>query len=72
MPSRVRIRIRSGLTRRPSLLNLGGSVHGPADPVRRLLFNVLRVVAPEDARALLTARRSVMVRRGGGQHGGLP
>nr|WP_311425422.1 recombinase family protein [Jatrophihabitans sp. DSM 44399] len=33
------------LTRRGGKLNLGGSVHDPGDPVGRLLFNVLAMVA---------------------------
>ena len=33
------------LTRREVKLNLGGSVHDPTDPVGRLLFNVLAMVA---------------------------
>ena len=33
------------LTSREVKLNLGGSVHDPADPVGRLLFNVLAMVA---------------------------
>ncbi len=33
------------LTRRRVKLSLGGSVHDPTDPVRRLLFNVLATVA---------------------------
>ena len=33
------------LTQRLVRLNLGGSVHDPTDPVGRLLFNVLAMVA---------------------------
>jgi DNA invertase Pin-like site-specific DNA recombinase len=33
------------LTRREVKLSLGGSVHDPTDPVGRLLFNVLAMVA---------------------------
>ena len=33
------------LTSRQVKLNLGGSVHDPTDPVGRLLFNVLAMVA---------------------------
>ena len=33
------------LTQREVKLNLGGSVHDPTDPVGRLLFNVLAMVA---------------------------
>jgi DNA invertase Pin-like site-specific DNA recombinase len=38
------------LTRRQVNLNLGGSVHDPTDPVGRLLFNVLAMVAEFEAR----------------------
>ncbi len=41
------------LTKRGVKLNLGGSVHDPTDPVGRLLFNVLAMVAefqPFDSR----------------------
>jgi DNA invertase Pin-like site-specific DNA recombinase len=37
------------LTRRGVKLNLGGSVHDPNDPVGRLLFNVLAMVAEFEA-----------------------
>ncbi len=37
------------LTRRGVKLNLGGSVHDPKDPVGRLLFNILAVVAEFEA-----------------------
>jgi DNA invertase Pin-like site-specific DNA recombinase len=33
------------LTRRGVKLNIGGSVHDPTDPVGRLLFNVLAMIA---------------------------
>jgi len=33
------------LTRRSVSLRLGGSIHDPTDPVGRLLFNVLAMVA---------------------------
>lgn len=33
------------LTRRKVKLRLGGAVHDPTDPVGRLLFNVLNMVA---------------------------
>ncbi len=33
----------------PGLVNLGGSVHDPTDPVGRLLFNVLAMVAEFEA-----------------------
>src|SRR3954463_10528664 len=37
------------LTRRQVTLNLGGSLHDPTDPVGRLLFNVLAMVAEFEA-----------------------
>jgi DNA invertase Pin-like site-specific DNA recombinase len=37
------------LTRRQVKLNVGGSVHDPTDPVGRLLFNVLAMVAEFEA-----------------------
>ena len=37
------------LTRRTVKLSLGGSVHDPTDPVGRLLFNVLAMVAEFEA-----------------------
>ena len=37
------------LTRRQVKLNLGGSLHDPTDPVGRLLFNVLAMVAEFEA-----------------------
>ncbi len=37
------------LTARGIRLNLGGSIHDPADPVGRLLFNVLAMVAEFEA-----------------------
>jgi len=37
------------LTARGVRLNLGGSIHDPADPVGRLLFNVLAMVAEFEA-----------------------
>src|SRR3954471_12946688 len=37
------------LTRREVKLNLGGSVHDPSDPIGKLLFNVLAMVAEFEA-----------------------
>ncbi len=37
------------LTRREVKLNLGGSIHDPTDPVGKLLFNVLAMVAEFEA-----------------------
>jgi len=41
--------ILDGLTKRHVKLSLGGSVHDPTDPVGRLLFNVLAMVAEFEA-----------------------
>jgi DNA invertase Pin-like site-specific DNA recombinase len=41
--------ILDGLTRRHVKLSLGGSLHDPNDPVGRLLFNVLAMVAEFEA-----------------------
>jgi len=41
--------IASELTRQNVRLSLGGSIHDPADPVGRLLFNVLAMVAEFEA-----------------------
>jgi DNA invertase Pin-like site-specific DNA recombinase len=41
--------IAEDLTRREVRLNLGGSVYDPTDPVGRLLFNVLAMVAEFEA-----------------------
>jgi DNA invertase Pin-like site-specific DNA recombinase len=45
------------LTRREVRLNLGGSVYDPHDPIGRLLFNVLAMVAEFEA-DLIRARTS--------------
>ena len=37
------------LTRRSVRLSLGGSIHDPTDPIGRLLFNVLAMVAEFEA-----------------------
>src|SRR5215217_6410046 len=37
------------LTRRNVRLSLGGSIHDPTDPVGRLLFNVLAMVAESES-----------------------
>ena len=42
-------KILEDLTRRDVKLSLGGSVHDPTDPVGRLLFNVLAMVAEFEA-----------------------
>jgi DNA invertase Pin-like site-specific DNA recombinase len=48
------------LTRRGVKLNLGGSVHDPNDPVGRLLFNVLAMVAEFEADLARTRTREGM------------
>ena len=44
------------LTARQVKLNLGGSIHDPTDPVGRLLFNVLAMVAEFEADLMKVAR----------------
>jgi DNA invertase Pin-like site-specific DNA recombinase len=48
------------LTRRRVKLNLGGSVHDPDDPVGRLLFNVLAMVAEFEADLIRARTREGM------------
>jgi DNA invertase Pin-like site-specific DNA recombinase len=48
------------LTRREVKLNLGGSVHDPTDPVGRLLFNVLAMVAEFEADLIRARTREGM------------
>ena len=48
------------LTRRNVKLSLGGSVHDPTDPVGRLLFNVLAMVAEFGADLISTRTREGM------------
>ena len=48
------------LTRRGVVLNIGGSVHDPADPVGRLLFNVLAMVAEFEADLIRSRTREGM------------
>ena len=48
------------LTRRGVVLNIGGSLHDPADPVGRLLFNVLAMVAEFEADLIRTRTREGM------------
>ena len=48
------------LTRRHVKLNLGGSVHDPTDPVGRLLFNVLAMVAEFEADLMRARTREGM------------
>ena len=56
------------LTRREVKLNLGGSVHDPTDPVGRLLFNVLAMVAEFEADLTRTrAREGMKVARAKGR-----
>jgi DNA invertase Pin-like site-specific DNA recombinase len=46
------------LTVRQVRLNLGGSVYDPNDPVGRLLFNVLAMVAKQTTAVTLRSRTS--------------
>lgn len=48
------------LTRREVKLSLGGSVHDPTDPVGRLLFNVLAMVAEFEADLIRARTREGM------------
>ena len=48
------------LTRRGVVLNIGGSLHDPADPVGRLLFNVLALVAEFEADLIRARTREGM------------
>jgi DNA invertase Pin-like site-specific DNA recombinase len=48
------------LTRRQVNLNLGGSIHDPTDPVGRLLFNVLAMVAEFEADLIRARTREGM------------
>lgn len=48
------------LTRRGVVLKIGGSVHDPADPVGRLLFNVLAMVAEFEADLIRSRTREGM------------
>ena len=48
------------LTKRGVKLNLGGSVHDPTDPVGRLLFNVLAMIAEFEADLIRARTREGM------------
>ena len=48
------------LTRRNVKLSLGGSIHDPTDPVGRLLFNVLAMVAEFEADLIRARTREGM------------
>jgi DNA invertase Pin-like site-specific DNA recombinase len=52
--------IAEDLTRRKVKLSLGGSVYDPTDPVGRLLFNVLAMVAEFEADLIRTRTREGM------------
>jgi DNA invertase Pin-like site-specific DNA recombinase len=52
--------IADDLTRRSIRLNLGGSVYDPTDPVGRLLFNVLAMVAEFEADLIRARTREGM------------
>ena len=53
-------------------LNFGGSVHDPADPVGRLLFNVLAMVAEADLIRLRTGEGMKVAKAKGRLHGKQP
>ena len=56
------------LTRRNVKLSLGGSVHDPTDPVGRLLFNVLAMVAEFESDLIgLRTREGMQVARAKGR-----
>jgi DNA invertase Pin-like site-specific DNA recombinase len=56
------------LTRRNVKLSLGGSIHDPTDPVGRLLFNVLAMVAEFDADLIrLRTREGMQVAKAKGR-----
>lgn len=56
------------LTTRKVTLNLGGSVHDPTDPVGRLLFNVLAMVAEFEADLIrMRTREGLAVARANGR-----
>jgi DNA invertase Pin-like site-specific DNA recombinase len=56
------------LTARQGKLNLGGSVHHPTDPVGRLLFNVLAMVAEFEADLIrMRTREGMKVARARGR-----
>lgn len=52
--------IAEGLTRREVRLNLGGAVYDPSDPVGRLLFNVLGMVAEFESDPIRARTRESM------------
>jgi hypothetical protein len=56
------------LTRRNVRLSLGGSIHDPTDPIGRLLFNVLPMVAELEADRRTCTRSAARGRRGVGRH----
>ena len=59
------------LTRRRVKLSLGGAVHDPTDPVGRLLFNVLAMVAEFEADLIrLRTREGMRVAKGQGSPAG--
>lgn len=65
--------ILDGLTQRGVKLSLGGSVHDPTDPVGRLLFNVLALVAEFEADLIRARTREGMaVARAKGRLKGKP
>ena len=57
---RGRIRCADELTKKGVALNLGGAVYDPTDPVGRLLFNVLGMVAEFEADLIRARTREGM------------
>jgi DNA invertase Pin-like site-specific DNA recombinase len=55
------------LTKRNVKLSLGGSIHDPTDPVGRLLFNVLAMVAFESDLIRLSTREGMKVAKAKGR-----
>jgi DNA invertase Pin-like site-specific DNA recombinase len=64
--------IADDLTQRQVRLNLGGSVYDPTDPVGRLLFNVLAMVAETDLTRLRTREAMLVARAKGRLRGNQP
>jgi DNA invertase Pin-like site-specific DNA recombinase len=59
------------LTERQVKLNLGGSVHDPTDPVGRLLFNMLAMIAEFESDLIrMRTREGMAVARAAGKLGG--
>jgi DNA invertase Pin-like site-specific DNA recombinase len=61
------VAIADELTTRQVRLNLGGSVYDPTDPVGRLMFNVLAMVAEFSDRIRLRTREGMKVAKATGR-----